>query len=55
MELEQCGRAEERRDSFDTTPAHEECGETEHKAIEGGQVRGTLPGSIADQKLLFEK
>ena len=55
MELEQCGRAEERRDSFDPALAHERGGETEHKAIEGGQVRGTLPGSIADQKLLFKK
>ena len=55
MELEQGGRAEQRRDFLDPAPAHEQGGETEHKAIEGGQVRGTLPGSIADQKLLFEK
>ena len=42
-------------DFVDTTLAHEQCRESEHEAIKGGQIRRALPGSIADQKLLFEQ
>ncbi len=29
--------------------------QTEHEAIEHGQIRRALPGSITDQKLMFEQ
>jgi len=34
---------------------HKESNQSEHKAIEGGQVRGSLSGAIADDKLLLEQ
>jgi hypothetical protein len=38
-----------------STLGHEQRGQTEHEAIERGQIRRALPGSIADQKLMFEQ
>ena len=55
MELEQRCRLDERAKLRNPARAHEQGGQTEHEAIEGGQIRRTLPGSIADQQLMFEQ
>jgi hypothetical protein len=34
---------------------HEQGGQPEYKAIEGGQVRGTLSGAAANQQLMLER
>jgi hypothetical protein len=35
--------------------AHEQRGQTEHEAIERGQIGRALPGSITDRKLILEQ
>jgi hypothetical protein len=35
--------------------AHKEGGQSEHKAIERSEIRGTLSGAIADQELMLEQ
>ena len=55
VELEQCYRLDERAKLRNPARVHEQRGQTEHQAIERGQVRRALPESIADQKLMFEQ
>jgi hypothetical protein len=55
VELEQCCRLDERAKLRNPAWAHEQRGQSEHEAIERGQIRRALPGSIADQKLMFEQ
>src|SRR5438876_404479 len=55
VELEQCCRLDEHTKLNDPARAHEQCGQPEHKAIKRCQIRCSLPGSIADQKLMFEQ
>lgn len=35
--------------------AHEEGGQSEHKPIDRGEIRGALLGAIADQELMLEQ
>ena len=39
----------------DATEADKECDQSEHKTIDGAEIRGTLPGAIADDELLLEQ
>jgi hypothetical protein len=55
VELEECCRLDERAKLGNPARAYEQRGHSEHKAIEGRQIRCALPGSIADQKLMFEQ
>jgi len=55
VKLEQCCRLDEHTKLNDPARAHEQCGQPEHKAIKRCQIRCSLPGSIADQKLMFEQ
>ena len=55
MELEQCGRAEDRGDFRDTAAAHEQRGQSEHKSVEAGQIRRALSGTINDHELMLEQ
>jgi hypothetical protein len=55
VELEECCRLDERANLGNPARAYEQRGHSEHKAIEGRQIRCALPGSIADQKLMFEQ
>lgn len=55
VELEQCCRLDERAKLRNPARAHEQRAQTEHPAIEPGQIRRTLPGSITDQELMFEQ
>lgn len=55
LELEQCRRAEQCSDFLDAVPTQEEGGEAEQEPIERSEIRRALPGSIADQELLFEQ
>ena len=55
MELQQCRRFDERAELGNPARAHKQRGQSEHKAIERRQIRCSLPGSIADQKLVFEQ
>jgi hypothetical protein len=48
-------RAEKGGDFLDLAPAHEQRGESDYEAIEGGQIRRTLPRPITDQQLLFQE
>jgi hypothetical protein len=55
VELEECCRLDERVKLGNPARAYEQRGHSEHKAIAGRQIRCALPGSIADQKLMFEQ
>ena len=55
VELEQRCRLDERAKLRNPPRAHEQRGEAEDEAIERGQIRRALPGSITDQKLMFEQ
>ena len=55
VELEECCRLDERAKLGNPARAHEQRAQSEHKAIERRQIRCALPGSIADQKLMFEQ
>jgi hypothetical protein len=55
VKLEQCCRFDEHTKLNDPARAHEQCGQPEHKAINRRQIRCSPPGSIADQKLMFEQ
>lgn len=55
VELEQCCRLDERAKLRNPARAHEQRAQTKHRAIERGQIRRTLPGSITDQELMFEQ
>ena len=55
VELEQRCRLDERAKLRNPARAHEQRGQSEHEAIERGQIRRALPGSITDQKLMFEQ
>jgi hypothetical protein len=55
VKLEQCCRLDERAKLRNPARAHEQRGESEYEAIERGQIRRALPGSITDQKLMFEQ
>jgi hypothetical protein len=55
VELEECCRLDERAKLGNPARAYEQRGQSEHKAIEGRQIWCALPGSIADQKLMFEQ
>ncbi len=35
--------------------AHDEGGQSEHKAIERAEIRGAMSGAIADQELMLEQ
>lgn len=54
VELEQRCRLDERAKFLNPTGTYEQRGQPEHAAIERGQIRRTLSGSIADEKLVFE-
>ena len=54
VELEQRCRLDQRAKLRNSTWAHEQCCESEHEAVERGQIWGALPGSGADQKLMLE-
>jgi len=55
VELEQCCRLDERAKLRNPARTYEWHGQSEHEAIERRQVRRPLPGSITDQKLMFEQ
>ena len=55
MKPDQRGRLNNCGKLGDAAWAHKEGDQSEHKAIEGGQVRGTLSGAIADDDLLLEQ
>src|ERR1700676_2456167 len=55
VELEQCCRLDQRAKLRNPARIHEQRGQSEHEAIERGQIRCALPGSITDQKLVFEQ
>ena len=55
VELQQRCRLDQRAKLRNPARVHEQRGQTEHQAIERGQVRRALPESIADQKLMFEQ
>ena len=55
MELEQCCRIDETAKLRNPARAHEQRSQCEHEAIERGEIRRALPGSITDQKLMFEQ
>ena len=55
VELEQRGRLENRAQLRDATRADEDGGQSEHRAIERGEIRGALSGAIADQELMPEQ
>ena len=55
VELEQRCRLDERAKLRNPARAHEQRGEAEDEAIERGQIRRAPPGSITDQKLMFEQ
>jgi hypothetical protein len=55
VELEQRCRLDERAQLRNPARAHEQRAQTEHEAIERGQIWRPLPGSITDQKLMFEQ
>jgi len=55
VEVEERRRLDERAKLRNPARAHEQRGQSEYEAIERGQIRRALPGSIADQKLMFEQ
>ena len=55
VELEECCRLDERAKLGNSARAYEQRGQSEPEAIERRQIRCALPGSIADQKLMFEQ
>ena len=55
MELEQCGRAEDRSDFRDTPAAYEQRGQSEHKSVEAGQIPRALSGTVNDHELMLEQ
>ena len=55
MELEQRSRLDARAKLRNPALAHEQRGEDEDDPIELGQIRRAPPGSITDQKLMFEQ
>ena len=55
VELEQRCRLDERAELRNPARLHEQRAQAEHQAIERGQVRRAPPGSITDQKLMFEQ
>ena len=55
VELEQCCGLDERAKLRNPARAHEQRAQTEHPAIERGQIRRTLPGSITDQERMLEQ
>lgn len=55
VELEQCCRLDQRAKLRNPARIHEQRGQSEHEVIERGQIRCALPGSITDQKLMFEQ
>jgi hypothetical protein len=54
VELEQRCRLDERAKFRNPARTHEQRGQSEHKAIERGQIRRSLPRPITDQKLMFQ-
>ena len=46
---------DERAELRNPARAHEQRGQSEHEAIEGGQIRRALSGAIADQQLMLEQ
>jgi hypothetical protein len=55
VEFDQRCRLDQHAKLRNSARGHEQRGQTEHEAIECGQIRRALPGSIADQKLMFEQ
>jgi hypothetical protein len=55
VELEQCCRLDQRAKLRNPARIHEQRGQSEHEAIERGEIRCALPGSIIDQKPMFEQ
>jgi len=54
VELKQRGRAQQGGNFLDATPVHKQRGEPEHEAIEGGQIRRPMPGTIANEQLVLQ-
>ena len=54
VELEQRCWFDERAKLRNPARIHEQRGQSEHKAIERGQIRSTVPRPIADQQLMFQ-
>jgi hypothetical protein len=55
VEFEQRCRLDERAELRNPVRAHEQRAQTEHEAIERGQIRRALPGSTTYQKLMLEQ
>jgi hypothetical protein len=55
VELEQRGRLDEIAKLRNPARIHKQRTQTEYDPIERGQIRCSLSGSIADQKLMFEQ
>ncbi len=55
VELEQRCRLDERAKLRNPARAHEQRGQSEHEAIERGQIRGALSRAITDQDLVLEQ
>jgi hypothetical protein len=55
VEFEQRGRFHDCGKLRDATGADKERDQSEHKTIDGAEIRGTLPGAIADDELLLEQ
>ena len=55
MELEQRCRLDERAKFRNPARAHEQRGQSEHEAIDLGEIRRTLSGAITDHELMLEQ
>ena len=55
MELEEGRRLEDDGKRWDPARSHEERGQTEQKAVAGGQSRGASTGALTDQQLMFQQ
>ena len=55
MELEQGRRFEDDGKRWDPARIQEERGQTEQKAVAGGQSRGASTGALTDQQLMFQQ
>jgi hypothetical protein len=55
VELEQGCRLDERAKLRNPARVHEQCGQSEHDAIDGGQIGSAASRAITDQDLMLEQ
>ena len=54
VELQQGCRLDERAQLPEPARAHEQRGQSEHHAIEGGEIWSAMAGAIADEQLMLQ-